>query len=378
MRSMSEQENSGNDQATPKYSREDLLEPPFSSNLQIIGFIAVMAFALLLPVLITASAAISRRDSYRLMPEHFGAYSFAEKEIFEEKGDIDILFVGSSVTWQDIDAPQIQKALSEELGRPATVLLFGHNFNDMDITYAKVRDLLQKRRVRLVVTSVLREPFTEGPSQTAFKFLRYGEYTEPLEGLPAESRISLYSCSVLRGPRDLLTIARQDKTEPSPYADDFGAFKAELGMGRDKKAFKEYSPVSPVVAANDLIYSPARPGWFEFTNTPIPLYQDRYLEELVKMLHRENVPLAMINLPDYKQRHESKVTEWQEWSKRFGREIPILGIPPSVLFAGLNEDEIERLYCDTEHLNINGNEFFTRAVLPAILKVYDDHATKNN
>lgn len=378
MRSMSEQENLGNDQTTPKYSREDLLEPPFSSNLQIIGFIAVVAFALVLPVLITASGVSSRRDSYRLMPEHFGAYSFAEKEIFEEKGDIDILFVGSSVTWQDIDAPQIQAALSKELGRPATVLLFGHNFNDMDITYVKVRDLLQKRHVRLVVTSVLREPFTEGSSQTAFKFLRYGEYMEPLEGLPAESKISLYACSVLRGPRDILAIARHDRSGPSPYADDLGAFKAELGMGRDKKAFESYAPVSPVVPASDMIYLTARPGRFEFSNTLIPRHQDRYLEELVKMLKSENVPLAMINLPGYKERHESKVSEWQDWSKRFGRETPIIGIPPSILFAGLSEDEIERLYCDTEHFNINGNEFFTRAVLPAILKVYDDHAAKDN
>ncbi len=377
MKSMSNEEPSKvtRNQA-PEYRPDEMLEPPFSSNLQIIGFIVIVLLALALPMLITRSGAVSRRDSYRLMPEHFGAYSFAETEIFENKGDIDILFVGSSVIWHDIDVPQIQKALSEQLGRPATVLLFGHNFNDMDISYAKLRDLLQRRRVRLVVTSVLREPFTDGPSTTSFKFLRYGEYMEPLEGLPLGSKVSLYACGVLRGPRDLLAIARPDKSKPSPYADDLGVFKAELGMGRDPKRFESYSPTPPVVPANDLIYSQSNQGQFEFTNTPIPLHQDRYFEELVKTLRANRVPLAMINLPGYKERHDDKVVEWQDWSKRFGVDIPLIGIAPSVLFTGLSEEEIEKLYCDTEHLNVNGNEFFTRTILPAVLQVYKQHATK--
>jgi hypothetical protein len=356
---------------------EEILRPAFASDAGAIGFLVLIAFALFLPVIITNSGLISRRHSYQIMPENQGAYSFVEKEIFDKKEDIDILFLGSSVLWNAVDTPQIEKALSDKLGRPARVVTFGFNFNGIDIPYTMLRDVLERRRVRLVVFSIPRLAFTEGPSTTSYKFLRYDEEKEVIDGLPLKSKVSLYASSVLRSPHDLLTIIRQNPSKPSPYSENLGANKEFLGMYRDPKKFERYTPEFPVFSSSDLIFSSSNQDRYRFTNEEITPHQNHYLDKMIELLKAKGVSMAMLNVPQYSEKYSDKIIERQDWAKKFKTEIPLIGIPPTVLFAGLNEKEIEKLHCDREHFNMNGNEYYTRAILPAVLEVFEQNAIKN-
>lgn len=359
-------------------ARNDLnLRPAFGSNAQALWFLILVIFALVLPKIITNFNLISRADSYDIMSENNGGYIFIKDEIFHQKDDIDILFIGGSVIWNAVDTPQVQKALSEELGRPAKVVTFGFNFNSIDIPYTQLRDLLERRRVRMVVFSIPRLSWTKGPSTLAYKFLRYDENRDVVDGLSPESRISLYACNVLRSPRDLLTIVRQNPSMVSPYSKDLGAFKKAEGMVQNPETFQRFTPPSPVFSSSDLIYSSKTQADFYFTNAQLSAHQDHYLNKLVELLKEKKTPLVMLNVPQYSEKHSNKIIELQDWSKRTGTEIPLIGIAPTVLFKGLNEQEVEKLHCDPEHFNKNGNEYFTRTVLPAILEVYEKHATKS-
>jgi hypothetical protein len=341
-----------------------------------VSFVLLIAFALCLPALLSRSGAVTRQRSYELMPEQHGAYSFVRSQIFEDGSDIDILFVGSSIQWNAIDTPQVQAALSDTLGRKANVVSFGFNFNGIDIPYAELRDVLERRRVRLVIFSIPRLPFNDGPNATAYKFLGPGDDEGATAGLPFRYRSALYAGAVLRSPHDLLRIVESIETEPSKYAADLGANKETLGMGRKSSKFVRFVPASPRLPVRDLLLSDTTREHFEFTNESLPPYQEHYLDEIAKLLHRCGTPLAMINVPQYNERSSTKVIERQDWARRLGSDVPLIGVPPATLFEGLSPDEVEKLHCDIYHFNKNGNEFFTRTVLPAILHVYDTHAAK--
>jgi len=51
--------------------------------------------------------------------------------------------------------------------------------------------------------------------------------------------------------------------------------------------------------------------------------------------------------------------------------VTLLGFPPQKLFAGLNDDEIRKLFAEPYHLNRNGQEYFTGLITPALLKIYE-------
>lgn len=354
-----------------------ILRPAFESNTQAFGFLAVVVLVLILPVLLTESGMISRRDSYEIMPENQGAYTFVENEIFDNEEDIDILFIGSSVIWNAIDTPHVQKELSSRLGRPARVVTFGHYFNSIDIPYMQIRDLLQRKRVWLVVMSIPRMPFTEGPSTTAYRFIRYSDDGELFDGLPFKGKMSFYACSILRSPRDLLTLIRANRSKRSQFTDDLGADKAELGMGRNPESFERFEPSPPSIPASMLLFSERTRDQFYFTGEDLPAYQNYYLENLVGMLKRNDIPLMILNVPQYSERGSPKIIERRDWSKVFGDNIPQVGVSSAVLYAGLSDDEVERLHYDDEHINKNGSEYFTRTVLPAILEVYEQNETKS-
>lgn len=353
------------------------LAPQFTSAAQALFFLLLVVTALSLPILIDRTGFVTRASSYDTMPEQLGAYSYMKKEIFETSDDIDIAFVGSSVLWNAVDTPAVQKELSHALGRDAKVVTLGFNFNGADIPYTILRDLVERRRVRMVIFSVPRLVFTEGPSTTSFRFLRYSENPEVVAGLPLKSQMSLYACTVLRSPQDMLSMIRTTSSEPSRYAGDLGANKELLGMNRDPKSFVRFTPQPRTLTAAELTYSPESRRRFEFTNEELTAHQDHYLRHLVQLLDQHGIPLVILNVPQYSERSNDKVVERFDWSERFGSEIPLIGISPTELFTGLDEKEIELLHCDREHFNKNGNEYFTKTILPALLAVYKDHASKD-
>lgn len=352
------------------------LRPAFSTVVSTSCFLVFLACILLLPEMITWSGLIGRHHSYEIMTENHGAYSFVADEVFRNDEDIDILFLGSSVLFAGVDTPQIQQALSIELGRPAKVVTFGHYFNSTDVMYTQFQDVLKHKKVRMLVLSIPRMPFTDGPSTTGCRFIRYSDVEEVFYELPFKYKAAMYSCGILRAPRDLLSIVRKNKgpLNESSFAQNLGAERAEIGVGRDPATFVRFTPASPSISSSDMTYSSLTRDRFQFTNNEIPFYQNRFLEKLVEACSREQIPLAFLNIPQYTERYSTTIVERKEWTRLFGSDVSLIGVPPSTMFAGLSEEEIGLLRFDDAHFNSNGSEFFTRTVLPAILEVYKTHA----
>ena len=351
----------------------------FSSAARARYFLLFLVCILLLPEIITWSGLINRRHSYEIMTENHGAYSFIANEVFDNKEYIDILFLGSSVLFAGVDTPQVQQALTRELGRPARAMTFGHYFNSIDVMHMQLQDVIERKKIRMLVVSIPRMPYTDGPSTTGCRFLRYSDVEDVFFELPLKYKAALYACGILRAPRDVLSIVRRnrDSLSPSSFAPNLGADKAEIGIGRDPRTFTRFTPVSPSIPSSDMIYSPRTKDQFHFTKDEIPFYQNLFLEKLVETCRQERIPLVILNIPQYTERHSGRVIERKEWTNNFGSDVSLVGVPPTVLFAGLSEEEIGRLRFDDAHFNANGSEFFTRTILPAILEVYNTRAAKN-
>ena len=66
----------------------------------------------------------------------------------------------------------------------------------------------------------------------------------------------------------------------------------------------------------------------------------------------------------------STVEEYSDWEKAFGVPLDLVGVPGATLFAGMSNDDIGQLYFDRLHFNVNGRQFFTRVITPALLELY--------
>ncbi len=346
------------------------LRPPFASHAATAAFIGLVLFLLALPILITVTGLVKRQNSYELMSEEHGGYSFIRSEIFESADDIDMLFIGSSIQWNAVDTPIVQESLSRVLGRQAHVVSFGFNFNGIDVPYYMLRDVLERKRVRVVVLSLPRLPYHDGPNPTTYKFVRHGEFDDVASRLPLRYRAAQYAGSVLRSPHDILSMVRRSKIRESKFTVDLGANKEFMGMGRDRATFTAFAPAHPRVQPETLV-NRATNNAIQFSDEGLPYYQDFYLAEIIRLLDETDTRLVILNVPQYNERNNSVIRETVNFEKRFQRQISIVGIAPTELFSGLTESEVELLHCDAYHFNANGSTFFTSTIAPALVEVFN-------
>jgi hypothetical protein len=352
------------------------VRPAFSSRTATSAFIGLILFLLALPILITLTGQVERQISYELMSEEHGGYSFMRSEIFESGDEIDMLFIGSSIQWNAIDTPIVQESLSLALGRQARVVSFGFNFNGIDVPYYILRDLLERKRVHVVVLSLPRLPYHDGPNPTTYKFVRHGEFNDVASRLPVKYRAAQYAGSVLRSPHDILSMVRPNGTRESRFAADLGANKEFMGMGRNRETFRHFAPPHAGVPPASVVHAATSNG-IQFSHEDLPFYQDFYLAEIVRLLDENKARLVILNVPQYNERGNSVIQERVNLKKRFGRNLSVVGIAPTELFSGLSESDVELLHCDPYHFNANGSAFFTSTIAPALVDLFINGSTDN-
>src|SRR6516165_11675820 len=95
--------------------------PAIWSNRHAAALILVIGILLTLPVLMQVVGLPPRDRVYSGIRVETGTGPLDEYNIFEEKGPVDVLFVGSSLLVRGVDIGYIERELSRQLGRPAQV-----------------------------------------------------------------------------------------------------------------------------------------------------------------------------------------------------------------------------------------------------------------
>jgi hypothetical protein len=359
------------------------MAPAFSSVRHAAAFTLLLGALLLLPAMVARSGALDRADVYPTLPVNAGPFSYIQRQIFEETGDIDLAFIGSSFMWNAFDVHYVQRELSTALGRPVTVRTLASVWPGIDRDYALVRDLVSQRRVRMVVLKlpnrelptddplVVFNRVTNTPHIQAFRFFRVGELAGMLDGLHARERASLYAGAVLGMPRHLLSLLRPNYLSLSPADSLFGGRIDHRGYFG--APYVEFRPAPPVIPAQEMIYSAGTASRFRFFHEPLPHYQTHFVRMIGRFLKERGVPLVLVHIPQANETRRATVEERLSWLEQFPElGAKLIGVPPSRLFQRFSDAEVKRFF-SSDHLNQNGTVYFTHTITPALIQVFRDH-----
>ena len=363
-----------------------MMAPAFSSTRQAAAFAALLLVLIALPAVLGKSLLPPREQLYSEMPWRYGPFSYIHREIYEEKGDIDVAFIGSSHIWYAIDTPYVQDALTQKLGRKAEVRTIAWAWLGFDALYFITQDLLQHRKVRMIVFGD--EYRGDDVAHMGAKYwFRYGDNKEALLGLPLRLRASYYYASILGMPQTLLSYLRPNLPEEFVYPEDDhwqtfyhtanpagfqGAMAAEANFSGEP--FSYFVPRGKAVPADVSVYSPEDSGKFDFSGAPVSQWQMQFVRKFTALAREYNVKLVLLNvLPNRTDLRvdDPRIESHQYWPDTTQSGVVIMGIPASELFSGLDHREVGNLFSSPGHFNKSGRDYFTRIITPTLLRIYE-------
>jgi hypothetical protein len=362
------------------------MSPAFSSNRQAAAFALLLAFILLLPALMGKSLLPPREQIYSSLPWGAGSFPYLDDQIFHENEDIDIAFMGSSRMWWGIDTPQVEAQLSQKLGRKAVVRTLCWNAPGFDPFYFTLQDLLAHRKVRVLVFGDCLTGSGNAAHPRAVGWFRLADNAEGIAGLPFRSQLTFYASAILGTPRNVLGLLRTN-LPAIPTADISWEGRGTVvtnvtnpflrggslavRMNHDRP-FRLYRPQIASRPEDVRVYSEATQDDFHFSRVPVPPMQAAFMRKIGALAAAHRVKLVYLHLPLTTEMKSAVIEESFFWPDLFGAPVAMVGIPPAKLFGGLTEPEELDLFSNYEHLNQNGQEYFTAAIAPGLVQLYED------
>lgn len=362
------------------------MRPAFSSTKSAAAFALLLLMLLALPVVVGKNLMPSREQAYATRSWGSGPYPYIQQQIFEEKGDIDIAFIGSSHILHCLDAVRLQADLSKKLGRPATVRVLGWGGAGFDALYFITKDLLAHRRVRMLV--FYDDHNGQFRNEKSPFWFRFQEDAPTLNGLPMTEQAYFYFASLVGMPRNLLCLLRpnlpadlrarnfwEEHYRTINLVDNLGSTSSELGFANfDTDLTIPFYPYVPSTAASPrdaFVYSSNTWTNFQFSDEPLPAWQSHFARQFLALAHEHGCRLVMLYIPTIEETGLRKIPERAFWLEHLDDSLFLLGVPPEKMFGGLTDHEIHQLYYNPSHLNKNGQEYFTSLIEPSLLELYE-------
>ena len=364
-----------------------MMRPAFSSTKSAAAFALLLLVLLLLPVLAGRSLLPARAESYSSVSPIMGSYPYMHRQVFGETGRVDIAFIGSSRIYNDIDTPQIEKALSQKLGRQAEVITLGWFWPGFDPLYFITQDLLRHRQVSLIVFDD-ESAAGDNPHRLAPCWFRFGDNAQDLAGIPLRLQAAYYFGATIGLPRNLLCRLRPNFSELTPAgaattvrmwrAPDpmttRGSLSSKLGFNHpnpEHPGFVDYAPANGVRPEAVCVFSPATSNKFKFTGPATATLQLEFARKFAALAQAHQTKLVFLHMPETGEMRMPVIQERVCWPDILPAEVAMVGIPPAALFAGLSDEKVRKLFVNPLHLNHNGAEYFTSLIMPALFQLYD-------
>jgi hypothetical protein len=219
----------------------------------------------------------------------------------------------------------------------------------------------------------------------AYRWFRFGENAGELAGLPVQTKFSYYSSAILGMPRNLLCLIRPNLTgdlistqknfaeiEYSAVnpATRLGSLAVQLGFGYSPD-FVSYKPGNIAQPADACVYSPATRSKYQFAGLPAASLQLFFARKIAALAWEHQTKLVFLHFPNVAELGSTAIPERECWPDMLGRDVALVGVPAKTLFAGLLDADVRKLFCNADHLNQNGQEYFTPVITPALLQIYD-------
>ena len=370
------------------------MRPAFSSTGQAAVFLSLLLVLLAAPWLANQTFLPQRDQTYSSQSFRWEKNPWAQKFIFEETNDIDIAFVGSSHIGVGIDTPYVQDKLDEKLGRKTVVRTVTYFYPGFDALYFVTKDLLTHRRVKTLVfyDECSSTHYASDVHRLAPFWYRFGSDSRVMSGLSIGHQAIYYFASVIGMPRNLLelivsNIPNDPENEltgpfaylraPNPEAES-GSIQSRLGFdqtyGHGNTNFIPYLPHNEASPADVCVFAPSTATNFCFSEKSLPMSQVYFAKQFALLAKAHGCKLLELHLPLLAESKSPEITETRNWPDLMQAHVCLAGIPTGRLFKGLSEDEIENLFSDPEHLNVNGEKYFTPLITPALIQFYENHS----
>jgi hypothetical protein len=369
-----------------------MMRPAFSSPQQAAAFGLMLLALLLAPALAGNRFLPPRQEIYSSIWWASGDYPYFYQQIFQEKGDIDVLFIGASHMHTAFNTPYVQEQFSKALGRPAVARTFGWGWTGYDQVYWVVGDLLAHRKVKMLVIDDFYDNGYDVPHPLATRLFRFGENAEALDGLPIHSQAAYYLASIVGMPHNLLGLVRAnfppdlsgdkklfpeiEENALNPVT-QLGALTEQLGFSPNRAAFASFHPAfvaftpqNGIRPSDVSIYSPETKTNFVFDSS-LPPMELHFAQKIAALAQQNNCKLVMVHVPFFNEEHSPVIYMPVYWPEALHANLTMLGIPPATLFEGLTEDDVRKLYSDPIHLSQNGQNYFTSLMMPNLLNIYE-------
>lgn len=355
-----------------KEVKKHTLARPFATTRQAVGFAFLVLFFLLLPLVLAVFEVPSREEVYAGSRHTIDLFHY--RELFEKKTDVDIAVIGLSTLWVGLDSSYLEDQLGMKLGRKAAVFTMGANNVGEDLVYLLVKDLLEHRRVKMVILAPPPRR-QQNPHPDIHRVLQYGIHKDSWEGLPLLEKARFYALCVLGAPRQALGAIRPDimRGIKPELALANGTWIRSVGWQGIKDNHFTEKKVAPILAdPREFIHYGGRDeGDISFTNEMSP-YQEYFFRKTIDLLRSNGVKVALLYLPLYNDRTNKTIPIRASHDATLGSGLPIVGLAPAKFFRGMSDEEIQYLYYNINHFNTNGTEYFSKTFTPAIMEVYSN------
>lgn len=340
-----------------------MMAPVFTYRWQWWVFIASLAFLFAMPFMPRPDW-MSRDILYR-------GYSYIDtqkaritSELLEQKGDIDILFLGTSATGSAIDTSILRAALRPILGREPVIYVISHPTVGYDYDYVVLRDLLKVRKVRLLFWEIAPMQQHNQPYPWVKYVLDLSEHSNLLKMSPGDM-IAYYLQSVLNEPKLLLSpvLDREPGYEEDTLCDRYANDGTCLRGLNFNPITPPALPAPPNIKYSDLIHMRDSGDKILKETEAFKPYDYYFFTRATRLIQRHNIPVYLMDTPKQQEDRDSiKMLVLPE--KHPARKIPIFAVTKSHLFA--NPLAEEGFLIDNTHMPYPSTIYFTRAILPTL------------
>jgi hypothetical protein len=346
------------------------MAPAFPSTARAAAFGATLVFLLTLPITLHWIGGVSKEEEYRGISERAGTFNYFRRQIFEEHSDVDILLSGSSLLGNAVDVPAVQRALSQAIGRPATVISLRQSWQGPDMNYFVARDFLEQRKVKLlVIATPAWVHHSSQPHVQLLRVARYGDHPGALDGQGLRSQLAIYADYVLGATRQSLNLLRPNRIDPQVETPASPNEKPAGYMGRP---FVRRQVVVPAIPPASLIRSSESRDLFRFDGPPLNAYQLHFLRKTEELAQQHGALLVVLHLPSPSERGSKIVPDRQLTPELLGPGVFFAGVPSARMFENVPDAQFEDYFQD-EHLNLNGSDLFTGIITPVLIQLYEQH-----
>jgi hypothetical protein len=134
----------------------------------------------------------------------------------------------------------------------------------------------------------------------------------------------------------------------------------------------DYTPRMTAHPSDVRVYSEATKSSFRFSDAPLEPMQLAFVRKVGLLAQEHQTELVCLHLSELGEMRSPVLQETTFWPDAFRAGVPMVGIPPASLFAGMTDDEVLKLYFNPTHFNQNGRNYFTPIVTPSLVQIYED------